>query len=1230
MESTLGQKRLERIILINSSTFRYAEVIVDGNTHIAGDNSVGKSSFLQIAMLFYTGDPSRNKLGIGDGKLPFQQYHLRYSYSYIIYEVKRSDTPGDCFMVVLRSASWPTFTFFDCPYSRDVFFDENSAAYDNLESVKNAARKKHGDIDIQSIKGAKEYLDVLYGWKNGTPGRKLGLEKFSLCTCPSNVTGRPHDRIANLLQMLLSLGKVQGDVLKKMIVSSLESVSQPFNVNTNREGARELLKQYNTIRNWSEPVLIQAQERFVKSYKEHSEEKKAYLLYPGQAKYARQIAEENRAEIVTELTKAAADQSAFTEKVKSRREETGNQIRLMNDRLAVLKGNLDTLTKKRNEFASLMPLIPLIESEETKLTDKAFTEGLIADLTKESTSLKESFDKKKDELDKSFVVFEAGINRDVADLQVKASKAIKEYAAGLDEDWNKQNAIHKSTMDAIELHFTSANTKVNELKQELVKLEVSHPKEKEISDARQKRAAVKKEIEGINQDIEHFKHEISLAEQAKLGIPDKVKVSHADKKHRLDDAVERLTQQKEEQERKILQYKGSFAEWLDSSVEHWTGTIGKVVSENVLLRPDLSPERNGAGDNIFGVSLDMSKLSPTQTTPASLKDELQSLKNKLTTAQEEQSAESQAIEAETNALLAEKDSFIQERENEIKAAEDRLTTKKSEMDSFDEMIKGLVHEEELLVKELTDEKNQEIHAAEEELKTVQSDRDKENQDFELYTKSISDRKKDKEKELNGILESDIKLLQDRLEEERTSIEGKKKELDEALAQALSEKGVAPEKIEELQKKLNSIEADLRTINNSRKRYNSYLAAKEDYFDHEAAWIEERENLNTRVATTQKNNDILTKEEDAQALEIEKAIEGIKAGIDECDSDIKAVEVYYGEHRTEEYDAAEPVETDLRAQYIVEADAASQGKIQANEDIMETSWLKFSRNLGEYGMKLFFPASANCLDIKTDEFAQNDVYSFITEKRIDAHILGWNTHAIPFVSDIFYSASYFKKDIESIREIVRDINRTFKANNFTDVIKRFELSVEEVGTELISLIHGSEAIHRDYCDDADEDRNLLDGSSKNKRFIGYIQSLATKLETYGPETIQIEDMFTLYIEADEGMNKSGRKKEIRELGSNGIDTIFKNILYLLMIQNIRKRFAHKGETFMIHCPVDEQASLSPSNFNHLMALANRLGILILANSPTMPVGTEESFKRAYRFYRNPGTDTTRADCLLNRR
>ena len=83
MDTLLGQKRLERIILLNSSSFRSAEVQVDGNTHISGDNSSGKSTFLQIATLFYTGDSSSKALGIGDGKKPFVEYNLSKSNSYI-------------------------------------------------------------------------------------------------------------------------------------------------------------------------------------------------------------------------------------------------------------------------------------------------------------------------------------------------------------------------------------------------------------------------------------------------------------------------------------------------------------------------------------------------------------------------------------------------------------------------------------------------------------------------------------------------------------------------------------------------------------------------------------------------------------------------------------------------------------------------------------------------------------------------------------------------------------------------------------------------------------------------------------------------------------------------------------------------------------------------------------------------------------------------------------------
>jgi hypothetical protein len=101
-----------------------------------------------------------------------------------------------------------------------------------------------------------------------------------------------------------------------------------------------------------------------------------------------------------------------------------------------------------------------------------------------------------------------------------------------------------------------------------------------------------------------------------------------------------------------------------------------------------------------------------------------------------------------------------------------------------------------------------------------------------------------------------------------------------------------------------------------------------------------------------------------------------------------------------------------------------------------------------------------------------------------------------------------------------------------------------------------------------------------------------------------------------------------MGSNGIDTIFKNLLYLLLLTSIRKRCASEGQGFMVHCPIDEQATLSPSNFNSLMNLANRMGVYILANSPQLPNGTEESLRYGYTFWKRQGSEFTNATNILS--
>ena len=217
MENTItfGQVRLEKIVLINSSSFKYAEIPVFGNTHISGNNSTGKTSVTQALTVFYTGDTSKDKLGIDASKKPFLDYNLTSPSSYIIYEVRRSDADSDRFLVVLRKSGGLTFYFFDCPYSPSLFINKDGYAYNSIERVKDAARETFGhEVDSRSVKGKDKYIDVLYGYKNNRElvGGDRSWTKFSIATCSG--LDRPHTKFVKLVQMMLLLGNMQGDVVK--------------------------------------------------------------------------------------------------------------------------------------------------------------------------------------------------------------------------------------------------------------------------------------------------------------------------------------------------------------------------------------------------------------------------------------------------------------------------------------------------------------------------------------------------------------------------------------------------------------------------------------------------------------------------------------------------------------------------------------------------------------------------------------------------------------------------------------------------------------------------------------------------------------------------------------------------------------------------------------------------------------------------------------------------------
>ena len=1228
MEKLLGQKRLERIILINSSTFQYAEVYVDGNTHISGDNSSGKTTFLQIETLFYTGDSSAKALGIGDGKLPFAQYNLKMNNSYIIYEVRRSNNPEDCFLVFLKNSNWPTFQFFDCPYSKDIFVDGNGVAYDNLENVKNAAQRLHPGLDMRQARGRKEYIDILYGWRDGTPGKIRSWEKFSLTSCRG--IDRPHEKITNLLKMLLNLGKVQGDVLQEMIVSTMGSTAKPFDVEREQKRASQLMREYSCIRSWtSDPNMLGRQKQFERTYEAYLKEKINYEQFPGKAKYAREHYVELIGEISKERDEAQTELDAFLKSVTERRNGAELFIANLKDQRSRLQGDFDKIADKKKRYQRLIPLIPLMETESPKREALELATKRLQDLTGQSASLTEKFETEKEKLRGKFKIREADVDTGIAQKETEATNRKKEVSDSVEEERGAEETRHNEKINLLTEKKDRFARLVSEGKIKKQRIEHSHPKGDELKTLSAREDELSREIRQIEKEILELEHAIQASEAEKKNAPAAIRLGFSGLIHDKEDALKAAGKKRDELARKLSSFDGSLAEWLSKNVEGWKRTLGKVLSEKVLFDQGLSPERaSDEANSVYGVKLDLTRLSPTETDPALLKERLDNASIECEKAQkalqDEKDREETAVKQKVDEIL--------KRIAETTAKKNELEKDKTErsgvLDVIRTQIKSLTDEEKRIVKSEADKTQKEIDANDEELKSIQEEIGKENEGYRRFCEGLKTRRGDLEKKIQEEFDK-YKEGQERiLKTEKEQLNQDLKQIDADLAQALSENGVDATRVKALQKEVSSLDEDLKKIEANKQLYYEYLKDKADYFDNESIWTAKLESLSEAIRKNEEDEKDKVAEEDRKAREKEQIVKDRIDEIADAQEEIDEVDNYFAENRQDDYAAAEPIETDDTAEEIIKSGKGADQRIENDVNILNLCWSTFRNNLGEFGINRFFPSAASCQDIGEDPRAQQSVHEFISESLIAEHCKAWNTAAIPFVSGIAYQATEYATDIKKVRETVSSINRLFREYNFTDVIKRIELSVEDVGSDLIALIKRSIEIHEDYCGESDGDRNFLDGSSGNKTFIAFIQDIASNLTRSSAAQLNLEDMFTLYIEVDEGLNRSGRRRDIKDMGSNGIDTIFKNLLYLLLLTSIRKRCASEGQGFMVHCPIDEQATLSPSNFNSLMNLANRMGVYILANSPQLPNGTEESFRYGYTFWKRQGSEFTNATNILS--
>src|SRR5688572_20130767 len=197
---------LNRIVEINISNVKYADIELSGNTCFVGTNNFGKTS-LQRAILFFYSANSRG-LGISASQKPFEEHYFRYENSYLVYEIATEDKP---FFVIVYRHNKLVFRFVDAAYSPEFFFTANDEAMKIKDILSNF--EKRGIYVSNQVDTFERYRNIIFGTETDKQ-----LSKFHLLKGNEKYQNIPKS-ITNVF--LSSKSSIDSRFIKDFIANSL-------------------------------------------------------------------------------------------------------------------------------------------------------------------------------------------------------------------------------------------------------------------------------------------------------------------------------------------------------------------------------------------------------------------------------------------------------------------------------------------------------------------------------------------------------------------------------------------------------------------------------------------------------------------------------------------------------------------------------------------------------------------------------------------------------------------------------------------------------------------------------------------------------------------------------------------------------------------------------------------------------------------------------------------------
>ncbi|HUZ61660.1 MAG TPA: ATP-binding protein [Hanamia sp.] len=1189
---------LNKIILINSASVKYAEINVDGNVHFIGTQGVGKSTLLRALLFFY--NANQQKLGIPAGKKSFVEFYFPFQDSYIIYEVVR-ETGAYC-IIAFKSQGRVCFRFINSVYDKKYFIDENGRAFESWEKQRTAFGKEISYT--KKVDRYENYRNILYG-----NSQSVGTEfrKYSI------LESKQYQNIPRAIQHVFLNYKVESEFIKDTIIKSLNEEEIKVDLSNYAHHLKNFETQLKDIKKWTEKTrngetIVRKQAETVATtylsiqYLENEKKKTAGEL-------VWQLHEINNQQPVLKekFEKQENKKYQLNQKVSDIEKKFQTKKDKINGEINVLGNKLKDAKSKSDEYAK-MNIESIIQrvfkkkdwenEKEDFIKQKEILEGKFADIKQKYEAQINQFNNQLATFENAKRSEENNANQNLFHFKETLNK---EYDILLEE-------IRKQHSDKLILAQNAVEEKKNLIQNLFIKkAEIKHHRfyETEIEKYKNDTFSFKEKIRIAESENKNYKDEIETIKKQWEIERERIEEIAGQKKSNFSLEIDTLNNKIASIETRIENSKDSFYGWLNNEYPDWENTIGKVIDEEtILFQTGLSPQKSSEKDlNFYGIKLDLEEINKTVKTVADYQKDKEGFFKTIEKFQKDISSISAQMNADLENLKRRHQPAINKCKDAIRNNQYLIEQSKLKSDE------AAVNLEDFTKKAETDKKSalENIETGiqkgnEEKLNSQNAVKEIENNIQKQIDQKRKDRDKKSDAEQNKTKELIIAI--------RLEIENKKKEVNQQIAQLKTEqlkelntKGADTKRIAEIDTHITQLQSELDFIDAHRDKVAEYnkdkreLFDKTDFFKSEKTYFEnqlETEFLKHNSAKHQLIDDIEL---------LQQEISEIQNLLSQIEEDLKK----YQQFETTDCFKSMPdlsskpnedFHTEKRCSTLIdELNQFYYKGIDRYRELQEA----INKFTGNFSVQNIFSFKTNLTEqSEYFQFAE-ELKEFIDEDKISTFEKRVNELFADIIKLVGKETTGLLSKEGEIEKVINDINRDFVKRNFAGVIKSIQLRLVQSSNKVVHLLTEIKKFNDENIHDLGE-ANLFSSNeqtreAKNKKAIGLLSLLVKEIADYKHDDINLSDSFELEFKIVENDNDTNWVQNLANVGSDGTDVLVKAMINIMLL-NVFKEGATKNKfkDFKLHCMMDEVGKLHPNNVRGILKFANDRNINLINSSP----------------------------------